>query len=278
MRFDEWGRALWKSAPARFARPGAARIDSIAMRAARFGLGRGAMLTIAHRGASARYPENTLRAFAAAVEAGADMCEFDVRMTLDGEVIVIHDDTVNRTTDGRGEVARMSLAAVKRLDAGARFGAEFRGEPIPTLDEVAAALAGRCAMDVELKARGLELRVCEILRRRGALETAVVSSFEWDQLRIVAAAEPGLRLALLAEEEPGAMLAAAAAMRVYAVAPRFNLVRPELCAEAHRRGLKVLAWTVDDEPAMRRFIAEGVDGVMTNHPERLRAVLDARNA
>ena len=96
------------------------------------------MLTIAHRGASALYPENTLRAFIAAAELGADMCEFDVRMTRDGEVVVIHDATVNRTTDGRGRVAAMSAKAIGRLDAGVRFGAEFRGERIPTLAEVAA--------------------------------------------------------------------------------------------------------------------------------------------
>jgi glycerophosphoryl diester phosphodiesterase len=99
------------------------------------------MLTIAHRGASALYPENTLRALLAAADFGADMCEFDVRMTRDGEVVVIHDATVNRTTDGRGRVAEMSAAAIKRLDAGVRFGAEFRDERIPTLAEVAAALA-----------------------------------------------------------------------------------------------------------------------------------------
>jgi glycerophosphoryl diester phosphodiesterase len=233
----------------------------------------GAMLKIAHRGASADYPENTICAFNAALEAGADMCELDVRMTRDGEIVVIHDATVNRTTGGRGTVSAMDLAALKRLDAGARFGARFRGERIPTLDEVAAALGGRCGMDVELKAAGLERSVCAILRRREVADSAVVSSFDWDQLRIVSETEPGIRLALLASEEPSAMLEAAAAMRAFAVAPRFNLVSRELCAEAHRRGLKVLTWTVDRRGAMRRFIAASVDGIMTNHPERLRRMV-----
>jgi glycerophosphoryl diester phosphodiesterase len=231
------------------------------------------MLTIAHRGASANYPENTLCAFDAAVEAGADMCEFDVRMTHDAKVVVIHDATVIRTTGGRGTVAAMDLAALKRLDAGARFGPSFRGERIPTLDEVAATLGGRCGMDVELKAAGLERAVCEILRRRGVTDSAVVSSFDWDQLKIVAEAEPGVRLALLADKEPAVMLEAAGAMGAYAMAPRFNLVNRELCAEAHRRGLKVLAWTVDRRGAMRRFIGDGVDGIMTNYPERLRRIV-----
>jgi glycerophosphoryl diester phosphodiesterase len=235
-----------------------------------------AMLTIAHRGASAFYPENTLRAFIAAAELGADMCEFDVRMTRDGEVVVIHDASVNRTTDGRGRVAAMSAAAIRGLDAGMRYGAEFRGERIPTLAEVAGALgARRCGMDVELKARGLESRVCEVLRRCGAIESATVSSFDWDQLKIVAEQEPGLRLALLGERAPVGLLEAAVAMRAFAIAPRFDIADAALCAEAHRRGLAVYVWTVDDAPTMRRLIAAGVDGIMTNNPRRLREVAAA---
>jgi glycerophosphoryl diester phosphodiesterase len=231
------------------------------------------MLTIAHRGASALYPENTLCAFLAAADLGADMCEFDVRMTRDGEVVVIHDATVNRTTDGRGRVAEMNAAAIKRLDAGVRFGGEFRGERIPTLAEVAAALGGRCSMDVELKAVGLEHRVCGILRESGAIESAIVSSFDWDQLKIVAAQEPELRVALLGEKAPASLLEAASAMRAYAIAPRFDIASAELCAEAHRRGLAVYVWTVDDVLTMRRLMAAGVDGIMTNHPERLRELV-----
>lgn len=232
------------------------------------------MLTIAHRGASALFPENTLRAFIAAAELGADMCEFDVRMTRDGEVVVIHDATVNRTTDGRGRVGAMRAAAIGRLDAGVRFGAEFRGERIPTLAEVARALGGRgCGMDVELKARGLEARVCEILRGCGAMESAIVSSFVWDQLKIVAGREPAMRVALLGEKAPAALLEAALAMRAFAIAPRFDIADAALCAAAHRRGLAVYAWTVDDAPTMRRLAAAGVDGIMTNNPQYLREVV-----
>ncbi len=238
------------------------------------------MLTIAHRGASALYPENTLRAFIAAADLGADMCEFDVRMTRDGEVVVIHDATVNRTTNGRGRVAAMTAEALKRLDAGVRFGAEFRGEPIPTLAEVAAALGTRggkrcgrrCGMDVELKQRGLETRVCDILRERGAIADAMVSSFDWDQLEIVAAQERGLRLALLGEKAPAALLEAAAALHAFAIAPRFDIADAALCAEAHRLGLAVYVWTVDDAATMRRMRAAGVDGIMTNALNRLREV------
>ncbi len=216
-----------------------------------------------------------MRAFIAAAELGADMCEFDVRMTRDGEVVVIHDATVNRTTDGRGPVAGMDAAELGRLDAGVRFGPEFRGARIPTLAQAAAALAARgCGMDVELKADGLEGRVCEILRMSGAADRAIVSSFDWPQLRLIAANSPDMRLALLAENHPAALVQAAAQMRAFAIAPRFDIADAQLCAAAHRAGLAVYAWTVDDTAEMRRLIAAGVDGIMTNDPRILRALLD----
>ncbi|HMD03800.1 MAG TPA: glycerophosphodiester phosphodiesterase family protein, partial [Candidatus Binatus sp.] len=95
------------------------------------------MLNIAHRGASGTFPENTLSGFRAAIDAGADMCELDVQLTRDGAVVVIHDETVDRTTDGKGEVAALTLEEIRRLDAGAKFkGGTVKGERIPTLDEV----------------------------------------------------------------------------------------------------------------------------------------------
>jgi glycerophosphoryl diester phosphodiesterase len=212
-----------------------------------------------------------MRAFIAAAGLGADMCEFDVRMTRDGEVMVIHDATVNRTTDGRGQVAAMSFATLRELDAGTRCKPEFSAERIPTLTEVAEALGALgCGMDVELKARGLEARVCEILRECHVVESVIVSSFDWDQLKLVVAEEPTLRVALLGEKSPVALLEAALAMHAFAIAPRFDIADAGLCVEAHRRGLAVYVWTVDDAPTMRRLIAAGVDGIMTNNPGRLR--------
>jgi glycerophosphoryl diester phosphodiesterase len=125
-------------------------------------------------------------------------------------------------------------------------------------------------MDVELKAPGLEARVCDILRGCGAMERAIVSSFDWDQLKIVAQQDGALRFALLGEKAPAALLDAAAAMHAFAIAPRFDIADAALCAEAHRRGLAVYVWTVDDAPTMGRLIAAGVDGIMTNNPKRLR--------
>ncbi|MGH7932376.1 MAG: glycerophosphodiester phosphodiesterase, partial [Candidatus Binataceae bacterium] len=134
------------------------------------------MLNIAHRGASGRFPENTVPAFHAAIEAGADMCELDVQLSCDAALVVIHDGTVDRTTDGSGAVSAMTLADLRRLDAGIRFGEQFSGERIPTLDEVFAAVNGRCGLNIELKAAGIEQRVCDTIRANGGLTNVLVSS------------------------------------------------------------------------------------------------------
>ncbi|HUY28390.1 MAG TPA: glycerophosphodiester phosphodiesterase family protein [Candidatus Binataceae bacterium] len=224
------------------------------------------VLNIGHRGASKAFPENTLAAFRAACEAGADLCELDVQLSRDGAVVVIHDATVDRTTNGRGAVADLTLAELQRLDAG-------RGERIPTLEEVFAATAGRCGLDVELKIAGLEPQVAAIMRKWNAAETSMVSSFDWRALEAMRTAAPEIRLGVLAEKNPARMLEAAERMHAYAVNPRFDLASREFCADAHARGFKVLVWTVDAPEAMGILIAAGVDGVVTNYPERMRTVL-----
>ena len=232
------------------------------------------MLNIAHRGASGRFPENTLRAFAAAIEAGADMCELDVRLTADGAIAVIHDDTVERTTDGRGAVNSFMLKDLKRLDAGAKFGAKYSGERIPTLDEALDLAAGRCGLNIELKAAGVELSVCELIQARGAAAWTLLSSFDWDALARVRHIAPEIRVGLLSSRWPARLLGAATEMKADAINPRFDMVTEDLCVAAHKRAINVYAWTVDDPAAMRRLIAYGVDGIMTNYPERLARVMD----
>jgi glycerophosphoryl diester phosphodiesterase len=228
------------------------------------------MLNIAHRGASGRFPENTLRAFGAAIDAGAQMCELDVQLSSDGAVIVIHDETVDRTTDRRGAVRAMTLEELKRLDAGVRHGNEFKGERIPTLAEVLALTEGRCGLNIELKSAGVERKVCDLIVEHRALATAMVSGFDWDALAIVRHLEPRVRVGLLASQWPARLVGAAFEMRADAINPRSDIVTEDLCIAAHQRNLSVYAWTVDEPGEMRRLIAFGVDGIMTNYPERLR--------
>jgi glycerophosphoryl diester phosphodiesterase len=232
------------------------------------------VLNIAHRGASGTFPENTLSAFRAAIAAGADMCELDVQLTRDAAVVVIHDETVNRTTDGAGEVAALTLEEIQRLDAGAKFkGGKVKGERIPTLDEVFAVTSGKCGLNIELKGGGVEAQVAAIMQARNAFADSIVSSFNWDYLKKIQTLHFNIRIALLAEEKPVDLMMNAVAMRAHAINPRWDMVTADLCRAAHERGLKVYTWTVDADARMRALAECGVDGIMTNYPERLRTVV-----
>jgi glycerophosphoryl diester phosphodiesterase len=231
------------------------------------------LLNIAHRGASGTFPENTLGAFRAAIDAGADMCELDVQLTRDGAVVVIHDDTVERTTDGVGEVAKLTLEEIKRLDAGAKFkGGAIKGERISTLDEVFDVVGGKCGLNIELKAGGVENQVAQIMQARNAFGDSVVSSFDWEYLKNIQQRHFNIRVGLLAEEKPVDLMMNAVAMRAHSINPRWDMVTADLCKAAHERGLMVYTWTVDSDSRMRALIECGVDGIMTNYPERLRTV------
>ena len=237
-------------------------------------VGEGQVLNIAHRGASGRFPENTLKAFGAAIDAGAQMCELDVQLTSDGAVVVIHDETVYRTTDGRGAVRAMTLDELKRLDAGVRYGGQFKGERIPTLEEVIALADGRCGLNIEFKSAGVERKVCDLIVAHRMLTTAMVSSFDWDALAVVRHFEPRVRVGLLASQWPARLVGAAFEMRAESINPRSDIVTEDLCIAAHRRNLSVYTWTVDEPDEMLRLIAFGVDGIMTNYPERLRELTE----
>jgi glycerophosphoryl diester phosphodiesterase len=237
-------------------------------------MGRG-VLNIAHRGASGDFPENTLRAFDAAIEAGAAMCELDVQITADGVLVVIHDETLDRTTNREGKVEMIHMAELQRLDAGSWRGPQFADERVPTLREVLDRVKGRCDLNVELKAEGIAASVCELIRERHAEESTLVSSFDWQAIAEVRQVAPKIKTALLADRRAGLALEMASSMRVAAINPKHDLVDRDLCVEAHRQGLKVYTWTVDDSTEMMRLIEAGVDGIMTNYPARLRALMES---
>ncbi len=163
----------------------------------------------------------------------------------------------------------MSLSELKRLDAGVRFGRHFAGERIPTLDEVFDALGDRCGLDIELKDGAADAQVCAIIRERCAYDLTVVSSFDWAALRRVKARDTSIRIGVLADKRPELMIAEAGALGAWSVNPRYTLCTAELVSEAHRNAFKVLVWTIDDPSQMRRMIANGVDGIVTNDPKRL---------
>ena len=227
-------------------------------------------LVIAHRGASGTCPENTLVAFARAASLGAPMIELDVQLTCDGEVVVMHDWTLERTTDGAGAVRERTLAEIRQLDAGAWFGATFRGTRVPTLAEVLSAVS--LAVNVELKPvgdDGLEARALAVVESAGALERVVFSSFEAGALERLRARSARAPLAVLWDTGPIAdAVARAERVGARALHLRKDRVTPEALAGAAAAGLPVRAWTVNERGEMDRLVAAGVEGVFTDFPER----------
>ncbi|MGH7406693.1 MAG: glycerophosphodiester phosphodiesterase [Candidatus Methylomirabilales bacterium] len=236
------------------------------------------VLNIAHRGASADAPENTLPAFEAALAAGADALELDVHMAADGALVVIHDAILGRTTNGPGPVRVHTLAELKRLDAGAWFGPAFAGTSVPTLEEVVALSRGRARVFVEIKGGsdfypGIELAVIRCLKDGGALRDAVVMSFDPLALLAVRSAAPEVETAALLEGRMADPVGVAAGARAGGLALEHQLITARERGLTAAAGLRLYAWTVDDEVQMRRLVDLGLDGIVTNFPGRLRRLL-----
>lgn len=241
------------------------------------------MLIIAHRGASAEAPENTLAAFRRALEIGVDAVELDVHLTSDGEPVVIHDPVLDRTTDGRGLVRDQALASLRRLDAGRWFGERFAGERVPTLAE-ALDLLRSVRVIVEVKNGpiyypGIAARLAAEVRA-AAHPSVTASSFDHPVLVELKAEAARLGIALdtavLFVGRPVSPLGLALEAGADALHPHWAYLTPGLVGLAHASGLRVETWTVDDPSHMAHVAGVGPDGVMSNYPDRLREFLSAR--
>jgi len=235
------------------------------------------VLVIAHRGASGYAPENTLAAFKRAIALGATFIETDLQLSRDSRFVAIHDDTVNRTTGGTGKVHDLSLADLKRLDAGAWFGSEFAGERIPTLDEI---LEFSKKHDVvfylELKPGGSwggEHALIGALRESQEVARTVVISFDAGVLEGLRKIEPTLMTGLLFDGQIARPLDKAVEVGARQLAVRGDLVTPALLTEARKKDLQVVCWTVNQPAHMRLLIDAGVDGIMSDYPDRIVAAI-----
>ncbi len=236
-------------------------------------------LVIAHRGASGDAPENTMAAFELARVQGADMIELDVQRTADDKLVVFHDATTERWNGRRDAIADLRWDTLQTLRIG--------GEPVAAFEEVCAwATATRMPLNVELKVRGVEVAVADLLRRYALEEQVVVSSFYPAALAALRAEAPELPRGLLMgvrSWHPGVRLREAWPLRALrrldasAWHPSWKLpLLRRLVPLAGRRGYRVNVWTVDDPVVMRRLIDLGVDGIISNYPSRLRDVVDGR--
>ena len=235
-------------------------------------------LTIAHRGASSYAPENTFAAFDLALRMGATHLELDVHFTSDGHIVVIHDDTVDRTTNGHGAVTGHTLAALSVLDAGAWFAQTFAAERIPTFEDVLERYKGRAHLHTEIKGHsaGLSERTADLIRKHGMVSDVTITSFQRAQLAAMRAYAPELPTGWLISEVSDGVVVDARAMGLTQLCPRANTVSTELVRRLHAEGFVVRAWGVATEELMRQVVSAGADGMTVNFPDKLLAYLTAR--
>jgi glycerophosphoryl diester phosphodiesterase len=238
------------------------------------------VLVIGHRGAMGYRPENTLPSFEHALALGADCVEFDVHLTRDGAAVVIHDDTVDRTTNGRGQVRDHTLAELKRLDAGSWFGPDYAGARIPTLDEVLDwARRGGMAVDIEIKYAphdysGIEDIVVDAVHYADMVDQTIVTSFDHGAVKRVGELDANLLLGVLYSVRPAdAGVGLARLVGAQVLLPHVTFARADDVHAAHAVGLSVAPWTTSDPERIRALIAAGVDAICTNHPDVARDVL-----
>lgn len=244
-------------------------------------------LVIAHRGARDVAPENTLAAFRAAVEAGADGIELDVSRCQTGEIVVLHDDTLDRTTNGAGPLDRTPFYALRELDAGGWFAPRFAGERVPLLSEVLQLACsvrqggGRLRVNIEIKGMhrkgdGIEEEIAEMVLARELERDVVISSFNPLALWRMRQAAPELQRALLYAAGMPAALSQVWPSRLLSPItfhPEWRLISGARVRRAHDAGHRVNVWTVNEETDLRRCIAWGVDGLITDHPALARSLL-----
>jgi glycerophosphoryl diester phosphodiesterase len=217
------------------------------------------VIIFGHRGAPGYPPqgENTLSSFRKALNCGATGLEFDIRRCADGRMVVIHDDTIDRTTNGKGRVANLSYEDLKKFDAG-------NGEPIPLLSDVFDEFGARCILNIELKDAGLGDELKRILLERRLERHVIVSAFDWNELRLL---PPEVPIGLLTTKLEN-LIAEARALSATAIHPQKDIVTPTLLETARNAKLRVHVWTINRVEEIAAYRKMGVDGIFTDYPDR----------
>lgn len=224
------------------------------------------ILRIAHRGASGEKPENTLAAFSRALEMGVDGIELDVRVCKTGELVVMHDPTLERTTNGTGVVADISLSELKKLDAG-------EGEQIPTLDEALRFIAGKTILNIEMKGKGVAKPLAEILKKYiddgHNPELLIVSCFNRQELRAFSLINPGVRLGMLVSKGVFSLLLVTHKTNIYSIHLPQPYLKKWLVKLLQRKGFKVFIYTLNSIWDIAKAKVAGVDGIFSDYPDRI---------
>lgn len=220
------------------------------------------MLRIGHRGARAYEVENTLRSFGRAIELGVDAVELDVRRTKDGRAVVMHDDSVDRTTDGSGLVSELTLEEIKGF-------VTENGERIPTLGEVLDFVGGRVKVLIELKEVGVEEEVVGLVREKGLVEKVIVISFLEEALRRVRELDEDIVTGLIYVRHKNPIKAALELKAEYLLS-LYRFTHSADVRKAHEAGLKVIVWTINKPEEATEYKKKGVDGITTDKPDILK--------
>lgn len=225
------------------------------------------MIIIGHRGAMGYEPENTLLSFKKAMELNVDMIELDVHVCKTGELVVIHDDKVNRTTNGRGYVAEKTLNELKKLDAG-------KGEKIPILKEVLDLINKQTKINIELKGKNTAKPVSDIIEKyvkekQWDYDDFLVSSFNYNELEKFHGLNPKIRIGIIVDKKHDNSLKLAKKLNTYSIHPSIKLINKEFINKAHKVNLKVLVWTVNNSNNIKKMESLGIDGIFTNYPDKI---------
>lgn len=232
-------------------------------------------IIFAHRGASSDAPENTLPAFQMAIEQGCKAIELDVHLSKDEELIVCHDETIDRTTDGTGYIRDQALFSLQQRDAGLWFSDNFEGTRIPKLDEVLEICNDHILINIEIKNipfiyKGIEEKILTTIRRFGFLENTIISSFDHHALRRVQDLQSNMKLGILLANhliDPWGYIKNAK-LHAYSIHPLYTFVNDEFVQESHKAGYQVFPFTVDDRNVYQGLKLMGVDGIFSNIPAR----------
>lgn len=223
-----------------------------------------------------------MAAFRRAAKLGARFIETDLHLSRDGRIVAIHDPTLNRTTSGRGAVMAHSLEEIRKLDAGSWFAPEFAGERVPTLEEILS-FASQADVNLYLEIKGesgygIERALVAALRGRVEAMRVVVLSFDPPALELVRRLDRVIMTGLLWDDDPANAVERAMHIGARQLAPRGDRLNAELVAEAHTNGLQVVTWTINEPRHIRAVAASGVDGIMSDYPDRIVAVVNEKKS
>ncbi|MCL4346597.1 MAG: glycerophosphodiester phosphodiesterase [Candidatus Thermoplasmatota archaeon] len=239
---------------------------------------------VGHRGASGLAPENTLSSFSLAIEMGADAIEFDVHQTSDGHPVVIHDELLDRTTDGKGMVNSTDIKTLRKLDAGSWFSSKFRGEKVPTLEEALELVCRNNIAVVEIKHgsefyEGIEERIVNAVESESRWkERTVFIAFNPSLLQKISELDNELKTGLLIVDPPEEYLEILDDFGITSVFPRWEKMKAESVHIAHRKGYSVHPWVVDREEDARKLIELRPDSISSNYPNMLSGIIGRSDA